>query len=216
MLQRFALEVLHHEVVEPVMRTDVMEGADVRMVQARDEPGFAVEALAAFRVVREMLGKHLDGDQPPESCIERPIDLAHSPGRNQALDFVAVERTTDEACSSLRRLRFRPEQSKPGGTPIGAFQERRGLRLVLQERFDFPTELLISATGVLQERSTVAGRTRKRGVVEPLDLGPPFRRHSRPSIWRRSHTLARAQSRITVTGEIPSTAAVSLTLSPPK
>ena len=59
MLQRFALEVLHHEVVEPVMGTDVMEGADMRMVQARDEPGFPLEALAAFRVVREMLGNTL-------------------------------------------------------------------------------------------------------------------------------------------------------------
>jgi hypothetical protein len=39
-----------------------------------------------------MLGKHLDGDQPPESCIERPIDLAHSPVAIRPCKLVAVER----------------------------------------------------------------------------------------------------------------------------
>ena len=38
----------------------------------------AVESSQTFRVRRERLGQHLDGDLPAKVGIERAIDLAHS------------------------------------------------------------------------------------------------------------------------------------------
>ena len=47
--QRLALEQLHDEVVGPVLVADVVERADVRVVERRDRPRLALEALRAAR-----------------------------------------------------------------------------------------------------------------------------------------------------------------------
>jgi hypothetical protein len=44
--ERFPLQVLHDEVVDAVLLANVVEGADVGMLQAGDGVGFALESLA--------------------------------------------------------------------------------------------------------------------------------------------------------------------------
>ena len=46
LLQRVPIHVLHDEVVNPVLFTDVVERADMGMVQAADGLGFALESFA--------------------------------------------------------------------------------------------------------------------------------------------------------------------------
>jgi hypothetical protein len=41
-----AVQVLHDEIVDPILGTDIMEGADVRMIQRGNRAGFGLEALA--------------------------------------------------------------------------------------------------------------------------------------------------------------------------
>jgi len=45
LLERFALQVLHHEEVDPILLPDVVKNADVRMVQRGHGSGFAHESL---------------------------------------------------------------------------------------------------------------------------------------------------------------------------
>ena len=63
-----ALDELHHQVI----RTDVVELADIGMIQRRDGARFPLEALA------EILVRNLDGDGAIEAHIARTIYLAHA------------------------------------------------------------------------------------------------------------------------------------------
>src|SRR5216684_3604318 len=56
--QRFAFQVLHDEIVDTVLVADVVESADVRMTEARNGPGLALEALARLRIAGKMFGKN--------------------------------------------------------------------------------------------------------------------------------------------------------------
>ena len=73
--QRLAVDQLHDQVVG----ADVVERADVRMVQRGDRPRFAREPIA------ELFGRDLDRDVASEPRIARAIHLAHA-ARTNALD----------------------------------------------------------------------------------------------------------------------------------
>ncbi|MEA2570271.1 MAG: hypothetical protein QOI24_2272 [Acidobacteriota bacterium] len=47
--QRFAIEVLHHEVVDSILMADVVQHADVRVIEPGDGARLAVEALFQVR-----------------------------------------------------------------------------------------------------------------------------------------------------------------------
>ena len=49
--EAFALHVLHDEEVHTSLAADVVESADVGMIEARDRPGLAFESLAQSRVL---------------------------------------------------------------------------------------------------------------------------------------------------------------------
>ena len=50
--QRLPVEILHDQEVDPVLVPDVIEGADVRMVQAGDRLGFTLKPLLQIRIQR--------------------------------------------------------------------------------------------------------------------------------------------------------------------
>jgi hypothetical protein len=66
--KRFALDILHHQIV----RADVVELTNVGMVQRSDGAGFTFEALA------ELDGRYLDGDDAVEACIAGLPYFAHT------------------------------------------------------------------------------------------------------------------------------------------
>ena len=57
--QRLAFQILHDQVVGAVLVSDVVERADVGMIQRRDGPRFAVEALLGLRVFDRWEGRIL-------------------------------------------------------------------------------------------------------------------------------------------------------------
>jgi len=65
---RRPLDKLHDQVVRP----DVVELADIGMIQRGDGAGFPLEALA------EILVRNLDGDGAIEARVARTIHLAHT------------------------------------------------------------------------------------------------------------------------------------------
>ena len=80
--------ILHHKIIDIVLVTGVVEGADVRMVQAGDGFRFAVESFAQFRMVGEVVGKNLDGDDSIEARVASFVNLAHSARTDGGEDFV--------------------------------------------------------------------------------------------------------------------------------
>jgi hypothetical protein len=85
------IDQLHHEVIGITRAADVVQHADVRMVERRDGPRLALEPRADFRAGREMLRQHLDGNVAPEPRIAGAIHLAHPAGAERRHDFVGAE-----------------------------------------------------------------------------------------------------------------------------
>ena len=89
--QRVALQVLHHQEVDPVLAPDVMERANVRVVQAGDGLRLALEPLLEIGVGGDMLGEHLDGDGAVESRVSGFVHFPHTAGPNGGNDLVRAQ-----------------------------------------------------------------------------------------------------------------------------
>ena len=76
--QRLTFDVLHDDEVDPIVLTDVVERADVRMIQLRDRSGLTLEPLSSPGVFCEMLGQHLDGHRPAEAGVLGLVDFTHA------------------------------------------------------------------------------------------------------------------------------------------
>jgi hypothetical protein len=78
--------------------TDVVQRAEVRMVQARDCPSFAIESFAAPRIIFGTCPKHLDRDNSLEPRITGPIHFAHAAGAEGRLNFVRAKERARGDC----------------------------------------------------------------------------------------------------------------------
>src|SRR5437868_1178716 len=78
LLQRFAFEILHHEEIDALVVSHVIQDADVRMRQLRDGAGLTVEALLKLRVGSECVRKDLDRDRAIEASVAGAVDLSHA------------------------------------------------------------------------------------------------------------------------------------------
>src|SRR5262249_37601149 len=65
-----ALDIFHNQVI----RADVMQRANVRMIECSDRAGVALEAL----IMRA--AQYLDGDRPAQARILCPVHFAHASG----------------------------------------------------------------------------------------------------------------------------------------
>ena len=61
-----------------VLFADVVNGADVGMIERGSGFGFALEAFERLRVVREIVGEEFQGDEAIEARVFGFVDDAHS------------------------------------------------------------------------------------------------------------------------------------------
>jgi hypothetical protein len=87
----FAFEVLHDQVVGAVLRADVVELADIGMIQGGEGAGFAFEALLQFGRGGEVRGEDLDGDGAVQAGVAGAIDFTHAAGAERRFDFIGAE-----------------------------------------------------------------------------------------------------------------------------
>jgi len=73
------------------MLVDVVDRADVGMIELRDRFRFARETLAELRIVGERARQHLDRDRTVEPRIACAIDLSHAAGAERRDDLVRTE-----------------------------------------------------------------------------------------------------------------------------
>ncbi len=110
--QRLAFEVLHDEEGDAVLLADVVEHADVRVVQGRDRAGLAVEPLTQLRVVREDGREDLDGDRPVEpgvagACTPGPCRRRQSRQLSRTGPVGPLARATSRRAIIARRFQAR-------------------------------------------------------------------------------------------------------------
>ena len=92
--QRLTLHEFHDQEVDAFVLADIMERADVRVVQAGDHSGFAFEPLARLRAVQNPVRQHLHRNSSVEPNITGPIDLTHAARAERGLDLVPAQAST--------------------------------------------------------------------------------------------------------------------------
>ena len=109
--QRFPFEILEHEKTDRVgdgdrrARTgaslvrawrvaDVIQSADVRVIERRDRARFTVETVAQRRVGGELRRQDFDCDAAIKARVARAIHLAHAARPDERHDFIGAESRT--------------------------------------------------------------------------------------------------------------------------
>ena len=89
--ERLAFDQLHDEKRDALRVADVVDRADLRVVQARDDARFAVEPLAESRIGGQRGRQHLERHRSIEPRVTPAVDFSHSARAEQAGDFVGAE-----------------------------------------------------------------------------------------------------------------------------
>ena len=76
--ERLAHQQFHHDKLLAIMFFDLIDGADVGMVEGGGRAGLAQEARRNFRAALETIGQHLDGDAASQAQIFRFVNYSHS------------------------------------------------------------------------------------------------------------------------------------------
>jgi hypothetical protein len=89
-LQRLALDVLHDDERAAVVVADLVDLADVRMVERRGGQRFAPQALARDQVLFVVRMEPLNRDATFEPEVVREKNLPHPAGTERGVDAVAA------------------------------------------------------------------------------------------------------------------------------
>ena len=71
-----SLQILHHEEIDVVLTADVVQDADVRMIEGGDRARLAVEALPELWIVSELWRQDFDCDGTIEAGIAGLVHFA--------------------------------------------------------------------------------------------------------------------------------------------
>ncbi len=77
-LEGYAIQILHGDESFPVLLADVVDGADIGMVQGRSCLCFALEAAEGLGIFGHVFRKKFQRDKAAESCVFSLVDHAHS------------------------------------------------------------------------------------------------------------------------------------------
>ena len=77
-LECFAFEQLHHKKCFPFKFLNVVNRADVGMIQGGGGAGFAAEALEGLRILAQLLREEFEGDAAAQLEVFGGVDDAHA------------------------------------------------------------------------------------------------------------------------------------------
>ena len=89
--ERLAVHELEDQAPGVAEALEPVDGADVRVVERRQQPRLALETREPLAIGRELRRQDLDRDVTSEDAIARPIHFAHAAGAEQADDLVLTE-----------------------------------------------------------------------------------------------------------------------------
>jgi hypothetical protein len=89
--KRFPLEKLRDDIGRSRVRSDVVDGRDVGVIENARRFRLLLEPAQAIRVSRERLRQDFDRDLARQARVPRAVDLAHSTGTERRQNFVGAE-----------------------------------------------------------------------------------------------------------------------------
>jgi hypothetical protein len=90
--KRLPFQQFHRDKGSPIGLVDLVDCADVRVVQGGRSLGFSLEAAESLRIVGKFVGKELKGDVATELQVFGFVDDAHAPAADLAEDAVMGNR----------------------------------------------------------------------------------------------------------------------------
>jgi hypothetical protein len=131
--QRLAFDALHHQELDAVLSSNVVQHANVRMIQAGDRLRLAFKTLPQSWVIRKLLRKNLDGDRAVQTRVARAVHLSHSARSEWRNNLVWPESSAGGQCHSGQII---PAEIK-SWRQLFVFANERGIvRLPLSEMKD--------------------------------------------------------------------------------
>ena len=92
LLECLAFEQFHRD--ERWIDADIVDGADIGVVERRRRPRFPLETFQRLRGCGHPARRNLDCHDPVETRVLGPIHLSHPAGTQRADDFVGAEAST--------------------------------------------------------------------------------------------------------------------------
>jgi hypothetical protein len=96
-----ALEPLHADEGLALVLADVVDGADVRVVEGGSGPGLALESLPGLAVGEQAFREELEGDAAPEPRVLGLVDDAHASAAELPEHAVVGDRPADHVASYM-------------------------------------------------------------------------------------------------------------------
>src|SRR5215831_746938 len=87
-LQRHAIEILHGNEGLPVLLSDLVDGADMGVVQCGGSLSFSLEAAESLWVLGDIVGQELQSDSATKVGVLRFVNDTHSPATQFLYDAV--------------------------------------------------------------------------------------------------------------------------------
>jgi hypothetical protein len=103
MLQRVAVEQLHHDEQAAAVLSKLVNRADVRMIQRGCGAGFAFEALSGLGARGRVGREELDRDLAAETFMPAPVDDAHAAAADLLQNAIVRDGLADHVLPRLCR-----------------------------------------------------------------------------------------------------------------
>src|SRR5262249_30394950 len=110
-LECLSLHPLHHDEGATRVLADLVDGADVRVIEGGSRARLAVEPLQGLRVPLRVLGKELEGDVAAQAEVFRLVDHPHPSAAQLRNNPVVGDGFADHAMPWLRDSRRGPLRS---------------------------------------------------------------------------------------------------------
>ena len=168
--------MLQYQEVDPILMSDVMQGADMRMAQRGDGARLALEALPRTLVGAHVRRQYLDRDRAIQPGIPSLVDLTHPARADEQLNLVDAEPITHLQCvdAPALALSFRLAWKSVQELERRTLRETAGLLVTGQERFDLGQECLVVAAQLAGPRPTLTRRKvqdRLKHLLDPIPVG---------------------------------------------
>src|SRR5581483_9160537 len=128
--QRHALQEFHHDERLPILLIDLINCADIWMVQSGGSLGFALEAAESLSVMSNFVGQKLEGHKAAELHILGLVDHAHTTTADFLDDAVVAQQFSG---SMLQDLLFADHPRPPWTGDTWSFcSDRKSIQLSLR------------------------------------------------------------------------------------
>src|SRR4029453_10897754 len=96
--ERFAFDVFRSDEVVTLVLADLMDGEDIRMIQAGGGLRLTLETAEARVVASEFPWEQLDRDKTTETGVLRQVHFPHTAGAEQGTDRVTSKTSPERKC----------------------------------------------------------------------------------------------------------------------